>query len=253
VDLASAPRVVLLDGFAVHLGDRGTESQVGPLPHGVQRLVAHLCLAERPARTAVAGHLWPDASDDRAQGSLRSALWRLQRVAPGLIVVSGGALSLSPRVRVDVHELSDWANRVLDPRVPVGELAVLDTELRGDLLPGWYDDWVLLERERLRQLRMYAFERLANSFAVDGRHAEALQAAYEAIRAEPLRESAHRTLVHVHLVEGNVSEAIRAYETYRRLLDDELGVRPTDQMARLVRGLCRRPRDCAAPPAHLRR
>jgi DNA-binding SARP family transcriptional activator len=253
VDPASAPRVVLLDGFALHLGDRGAESQVGPLPHGVQRLVAHLCLAGRPARTAVAAHLWPDAPDDRAQGSLRSALWRLQRVVPGLVDVSGGTLSLSPRVRVDVHELSDWASRVLDPGVAVEEVAVLDAGLRGDLLPGWYDDWVLLERERLRQLRMYAFERVADTLAVAGRHAEALQAAYEAIRAEPLRESAHRTLVRLHLVEGNVAEAIRAYETYRRMLDDELGVGPTDQMARLVEGLSRREWDYAARSAHVRR
>jgi DNA-binding SARP family transcriptional activator len=73
-----------------------------------------------------------------------------------------------------------------------------------------------------------------------GRHGEALQAAYAAVRTEPLRESAHRTVVRVHLAEGNVAEAVRAYELFHTLLEDELGVRPTDQMTRLVQGI-RRP------------
>jgi DNA-binding SARP family transcriptional activator len=232
--LATAPRITLLDGFTLQLGGGGTEAEVGDLPHGVQRLVAHLCLSGRPARTAIAGYLWPDVPEEHANGSLRSALWRLHKAVPGLIQVSGGALSLAPGVRVDVRELSDWAARALDPRVAVEELVVPAAGLRGDLLPGWYDDWVLLERERLRQLLVHSLEAIAVKLTVAGRHCEALQAAYAAVRAEPLRESAHRTVINVHLAEGNLAEAYRAYDLFRALLDDELGVVPTEQMTRLV-------------------
>jgi DNA-binding SARP family transcriptional activator len=241
VDL-QRPRVTLLDGFAL---DPGLDAvPVGELPHGVQRLVAHLGLAGRSPRTAVAGLLWPDVPERHAQGSLRSALWRLHRAVPGLVDAAGSTLSLGTHVQVDVQELAEWARQVLAQgpgagpvEVPAG---VLGGVLGGELLPGWYDDWVLLERERLRQLLVHTLEVAATRFAASGRYAEALQAAYAALRAEPLRESAHRVIVQVHLDEGNVAEALRAFDRCRVLLADELGVGPTDQMCRLVGGFRRR-------------
>jgi len=236
VDVAQGPRVMLLDGFALRLGPEG-HALVGELPHGVQRLLAHLCLSGRLARTAIAGHLWPDVPEQQAHGSLRSALWRLQKSAPGLVEASSGALALAPHVSVDTRELSAWAARVLDPHAEMGEVPVADVGLRGELLPGWYDDWVLLERERFRQLRMHTLEVVAVRLAAVGRYGEALQAAYAAVRAEPLRESAHRTVVRVHLAEGNIAEADRAYTAFRTLLEQELGVLPTEQMTRLVQAV----------------
>ena len=233
MDPGSAPRVALLDGFVLDPGGRHP-GPTGDLPRGVQRLIAHLCLSGRPARTVVAGQLWPDVPDGHAHGSLRSALWRLQKVAPGLVEVSGGTLCLAARVRVDVHELTAWARRVLDPATEVDRLTTPDVGLRGELLPGWYDDWVLLERERLRQLRMHALEAIADKLAAAGRYGEAVQAAYAAVRAEPLRESAHRVVMRVHLAEGNLAEALRAYDSFRTLLADELGVLPTPQTSALV-------------------
>jgi DNA-binding SARP family transcriptional activator len=127
---------------------------------------------------------------------------------------------------------------------------VPDAALLGELLPGWYDDWVLLERERLRQLRMQALEAVAARLAFLGRHCEALEAAYAAVRAEPLRESAHRTVVRVHLAQGNLAEALRAYDFFRTMVEDELGVPPTEQMTRLVQDIPRLRRTPAAehPP-----
>ncbi|MGR6964520.1 AfsR/SARP family transcriptional regulator [Geodermatophilus sp. URMC 61] len=229
-----ARRVTLLDGFSLQLGDPEPSRPVEGLPHGIQRLVAQLCLAGRPARAAVAGRLWPDVPEDRAHGSLRSALWRLQKLAPGLVEVTGDALALADGVRVDVHELRAWARRVQDPRSELADVEVPECGIRGELLPGWFDDWVLLERERLRHLRMHALELAAVRLSRAGRNGDALQAAYAAVHAEPLRESAHRTVVRVHLAEGNTAEALRAYERFRAVLADELGVRPSEQMTRLL-------------------
>jgi DNA-binding SARP family transcriptional activator len=233
----SRPRVRLLGGFTIRNGLSCGEPVASQLPLGVQRLVAHLCLAGRPARTAVAGRLWPDVPEEKAHASLRSALWRLRRAAPELVDATGDALGLAAGVRVDVRDLHIWADRVGDRRASADRLTLPDMALLGDLLPGWYDDWVLLERDRLQQLRLYALETVAARLGVAGQHGEALQAAHLAIRAEPLRESAHRTLVRVHLAEGNVVEALRAYELFRDLLRDELGVPPTEQMTRLVHSI----------------
>jgi DNA-binding SARP family transcriptional activator len=237
---AVVPRVTLLDGFTLRAGGPRPGVIVGDLPRSVQRLVAHVSLSGRPGRAAISGCLWPDVPEEHAQGSLRSALWRLHKVVPGLIDVSGGAMSLAAGVRVDVRELGDWAERVMDPHARIDDVTPPAAALRGDLLPGWYDDWVLLERERIRQLRLHALEALAVRLVAMGRLAEALEAAYEAVRAEPLRESAHRTVVRVHLAEGNLVEAVRAHDRFQEMIRDELGVLPTERMSRLVRGI-RRP------------
>jgi DNA-binding SARP family transcriptional activator len=126
---------------------------------------------------------------------------------------------------------------VRDPDCPLDDLEVPDAGLQGELLPGWYDDWVLLERERLRQLRLHALEELAARLTAAGRYGDALQAAYGAVRTEPLRESALRTVVRVHVAEGNIAEALRAYERFRTLIADELGVPPTPQLVRLVQDI----------------
>ena len=235
MDRPRTARVTLLDGFELHLPGSGRRSAADDLPPTVQRLVAHLCLAPRTTRAATAGHLWPGVPEDHAHGSLRSALWRLNRVAPGLVESSGSVLQVSPDVRVDVLDLSRWARRATAPSPGPGDVDLADTSLLGDLLPGWYDDWVLLERERLRRLRIEALEAVAVRLSSLGRHGEALQAAHAAVRDEPLRESAHRVVVGVHLAEGNVAEAVRAYELFRTMLADELGVAPTEQMTGLIR------------------
>ena len=98
MDPGPAPCVTLLDGFALHPGGR-QPGPAGDLPRGVQRLIAHLCLSGRPARTVVAGQLWPDVPDGHAHGSLRSALWRLPQVAPRPVEVHGDSRAPADGVR----------------------------------------------------------------------------------------------------------------------------------------------------------
>ncbi|MGY1722237.1 AfsR/SARP family transcriptional regulator [Blastococcus sp. SYSU DS0533] len=253
MDSSSLTRVTLLDGFGLARPGRTLRSTADDLPRAVQRLLAHLCLSTRASRTATAGHLWPDVPEEHAHGSLRSTLWRLNKAVPGLVEASGTCLQLAADVRVDVRDLNDWARRVMLRSGGTDDLAVPDTDLLGDLLPGWYDDWVLLERERLRQLRLRALETVAERLASCGRHGEALQAAHAAVRAEPLRESAHRLVVRIHLAEGNVAEAVRAYELFRTMLEDELGVPPSELMIRLIGHVPRIRRALRPPPGMVRR
>lgn len=245
--VASLTRVTLLDGFALRLGD-DPRPPVRDLPRAVQRLVARLSLSRCSDRNAIAGQLWPDVPEDHAHGSLRSALWRLKQVAPGMVEASGGSLSLVEGVQVDVHELDVWASRVLDRDIGGEDVAVLGDALRGELLPGWCEKWVLPERERLRQLRLHALEAMADKLTAVGRLAEAMQAAYAAVHEEPLRESAHRVVVRVHLAQGNVTEARRAYESFRCMLADTLGIAPTPHMTRLLTEIRSRAGDAGAAP-----
>jgi DNA-binding SARP family transcriptional activator len=210
------------------------DGQVIALPMGAQRLMALLALQERPMpRPYVSGILWLDAPDDRARANLRSALWRLRYLGDPLIERVGDDLCIASKVVVDVRQAVALARRVLTS-AGLDELA-LEVFASGDLLPGWYDDWVLIERERFRQLRLHVLEFLCQRLAAVGRFQAAVEAGLTAVAAEPLRESAHRALIRAHLAEGNRVEAIRQYRLYRELVREELGIDPTTQMEDLIR------------------
>jgi DNA-binding SARP family transcriptional activator len=99
-----------------------------------------------------------------------------------------------------------------------------------DLLPDWYEEWVVVERERYRQLRLHALEALCVELVARQRFAQAVQAALVAVAGEPLRESANLALIRAYLAEGNVCEAMRHYQSFRDLLWDELRVVPSSGM-----------------------
>lgn len=207
------------------------------LPMSAQRILAFLALHERPLqRPYVAGSLSLDLPEERAHASLRSALWRLQRSGHNLVEVSAQQLALGHEVHVDLRSSEALAHRVLDD----ASLDPFDVDmslLRGDVLPDWYEDWLLVERESHRQLRLHALETLCERLARAGRLHKALEVGLAAVAGEPLRESAHRAVVSVHLKEGNLSEAIRQYRLYRQLLSTQLGAEPSERMRALVRDL----------------
>jgi DNA-binding SARP family transcriptional activator len=156
-----------------------------------------------------------------------------------LVDADGQRLQLGSQIDVDVDAAVAEAQSLLDPngRECPSPRAVL---LRKDLLPDWYDDWVTLDRERFRQLRMHALERLCERLTQAKRFGEAIEAGLEAARVEPLRESAQRAIIRVHLAEGNRSEALQHYLHYRKLLHDELGLEPSPEMAALIARLTSR-------------
>ena len=203
------------------------------VPRGLQRVIALIGLRPGATRSQLAGLLWPDASEERALSSLRTALWRLRQDPCCPMTVASDTVRLGPAVRLDVDDLVGTAARVRDgddPRTAAGALAAG----RHDLLPGWYDDWVLLDRERLRQLRLHMLEQVAGHHLAAGRHGEALEAALEAMAAEPLRETPHRLVVRIHLAEGNAFEAVHAFYVYRDLLRRELRLEPSPAMSALL-------------------
>jgi DNA-binding SARP family transcriptional activator len=184
-------------------------------------------------RTVVAGTLWPEVTEEHAQGSLRTALWRLRRACGDLIDSNGDILSLNA-VQVDVQRFTAAALRALQHPESVDDDCPLDVLASGELLPGWDDDWVAFERERLRQLRLHGLEATAARLTKRRRYAMALEAALESARIEPLRESAHRAIVAVHLAENNLVEAVKHYEIFRALVYEELAMAPSAQFAAML-------------------
>jgi DNA-binding SARP family transcriptional activator len=102
------------------------------------------------------------------------------------------------------------------------------------LLPDWLDDWLLMDRERWDQVRLHALETLACRLLAAEHHLAALEAAFAAVAIEPVRESAHRTVVEIYLAEGNPACALQHFQRYRRLVQRELGVAPSSRMHQLI-------------------
>jgi DNA-binding SARP family transcriptional activator len=225
--IASDTSVRLLGGFGVESLGRAVS-----LPTDSQRVVAFLALHNGPVpRAYVAGNLWYDSNEDRAYGNLRSALWRLRKHTTNLIDTHNHTLTLT--ATTDIQTTTDTATRLCSQQT------CTDTDLTiapftHELLPGWYDEFVLVERERLRQTSLHALEAIAGRLTQQRRYAQAISAALCAVRLDPLRESAHRAAIAVHIAEGNHSEAIRQYTTYTTLLHTQLGLTPSPQIENLI-------------------
>jgi DNA-binding SARP family transcriptional activator len=202
------------------------------LPAGPQHLIALLALNGRCARTHAAATLWPDCTDDVAAARLRAVLWRLRHRhvgVPPLLEIGETSLALTGEVFVDVDTFRSSADLLIrDPDCDEAEDAAVAVLHSSELLPGWYDDWVLAARERLQYLRLGALDALATRRRRQRRTHEALQAARAAISIEPLHESAHRAIVQTHLDNGDVVEAIKHYQRFQAMLDRELGLPPSD-------------------------
>jgi DNA-binding SARP family transcriptional activator len=231
-----APKLLLEleGGFALRSG-----GDVKQLPLSAQRVLAFLALHDRPLlRGYVAGSLWPGSSEARAAASLRTSIWRLQKSGTSPIVASTRHIALSGKVAIDARQTMDAARNVLASKTPT--IAPHDLERlveARDLLPDWYDEWVIVEREHMREQRAQALEALCAQLTAAARFAEAAQAGLAAVTCEPLRESAYRALIHLHVAEGNPGEAMRRYEEYARLLERKLGLAPSRLMDDLVAGV----------------
>lgn len=222
----------LLGGFRLEIGRRSVY-----LPPSAQRVLAYLALhKEGVPRQQTAELLWPDLPRARAAASLRSALWRISRRSDQHPVVDLAAprLSLCGQVDVDLPDASRYAAALAhgSRSDPPGE--VIPPMLCEDLLPHWCDDWVTDAREHFHQLRLHALESISRHHRHHGRLCMALMYAMTAAEAEPLRESAHREITAVHLAEGNATEALRHFTSYRHRLRRELGLAPSTEYRRLL-------------------
>lgn len=239
----------VLGGFELVIGSR-------PVALGLscQRLMTLLALNDgQIARGQAAGLLWPEVTNSRANANLRSVLWRLQRSCPEVLDASFQDLRLSAGVRVDLHEVTMIARRLLDRTSPLhpDELRqALQSNLYEDITPHLGDEeWLVVERERLHQLRLHAIEALCDQLIDAGWYGAAVDAALSVITDDPFRESAHRVLIKAYMAEGNHLDARRQYAGYRNMLRAELGLEPSDQLKRLVAIKPRSPSNWRSAPA----
>lgn len=219
---AATTSLQLLGAFQMRVGRR-----VAQIPLQAQRLLAYLAINEvASSRQHLAERLWPYTNLNRAHANMRTALWRIRQEAPASVTASKETVRLDETVVVDYRELIH--NGEVEPGGSVGPLEAVSI-LRHDLLPGWDEEWLLVERERSRQLRMRRLEELSHRYLEMDDVAAAMEAAYASIEIEPLRESAHLALIEAHVRDGNLAEAANQAVRLAQLVHRELGINPSNR------------------------
>jgi predicted ATPase/DNA-binding SARP family transcriptional activator/uncharacterized protein HemY len=190
--------------------------------------------------------LWPESDVPTLRNSLSVALSTLrnQFEPPG---VPQGSVILADRFSVGLNPaavITDVAEFELAIRAAakadnamerVQHLTDAVDLYRGPLLPGFYEEWILAEQERLSGHFFDALAALVSHEECVGNTRAALTFARHAVAIDPLREEGQHQLIRLLLADGQAGAAVRQYNDYARLLDDEVGEEPSAALRTLVR------------------
>lgn len=187
-------------------------------------------------REKLAGMFWPDATEENARGYLRSALWRIRKSFDEADVDWGGHLSISD-IEVSVQKNSTYeldADRILERKTnedwSLENLERAVSCYAGELLPGFYDEWIVLERERIQAAYEQKMRLFLNKLLEARRWEEALNWSEQWITKGYAPEPAYRALMIAHAGMGDLSSAIAIYRRCQENLSRELGVEPSEEL-----------------------
>ena len=221
---------VLRDGRRVTIPTRNAQS-----------LFAYLILNAGKAhrRERLAGLLWPDSSEENARSNLRHELWRLRKAieldGEAYFVAYDLTIAFSPQgeYSLDVQRLE---GAPLEGGTADDLIAALSA-YRGELLPGFYDEWVFVERDRLNALFETKIARLLELLQGEGRWGEVVEWATRWIGLGGWPELAYRALMSAYANTGDNSKAVATYERYAQALQKEMGLKPSEQTQALYKRL----------------
>jgi len=213
-------------------------------------LFAYLAVHRRGGhgRDQLAGIFWGDSSDDRARHALNTTLWRINRVLGARddhprqngclrITAQHIAFNTAADVWLDVAEFESRCRAAEQSKDVAERIALYEQAIsfyRGDLLPDSYEDWCVLERERLQSLYVRALSRVMGYHAQRGDHAVAIDCGMRILGCDQLQEEVHRDLIQLYLDSGQPAAALKQYRICEELLREELAVAPAPETRALL-------------------
>ncbi len=211
-----------------------------------QSLLAFLLLTAGTAhrREKLAGQLWPDATEESARKNLRHELWRLRKaIEPKTPRKGAAALLIVDEMSIGFNVESDYwldvaqVQGALGGKISVDNLIQTLSVYRGELLPGWYDDWVLLERERVHSVFEQKMAGLLDLLVEQQRWQATLEWGERWIALGQTPEPAYRALMVAHSATGNMSQVASVYQRCVQALRNDLDVEPSEQTRALFERL----------------
>jgi predicted ATPase/DNA-binding SARP family transcriptional activator len=205
-----------------------------------QSLFAYLILSAGTPhrREKLAGMLWPDSLEETARDNLRHALWRVRKALESASATRflhaddlGIKFETSADYRLDAAELEN-----LGETATAQELIDALDQYQGELLPGFYDEWVVLEREHLSSIFEHHMARLMSLLQEEKRWLDILEWGERWIKLGQKPEPAYRALMFAHAAKGDMSKVAATYERCVKSLR-EFGVEPSEQTRKLYERL----------------
>jgi predicted ATPase/DNA-binding SARP family transcriptional activator len=246
---AAMLRIQLLGGFQV---ERDGVALTAFHSQKAQSLLAYLLVYRDRAhpRSILATLFWGESDEARAQANLRNALYSLRHVLEGpqgrfgqYILTEGGAVRFHPKISysLDVAEFEETVESALhtagEERATLLNTAI--TLYKGDLLPGFYDDWVVIEQEHLRELYLQALKELVAHYTEHRDYAHAIVWARQVISVSPLQEEMHRALMQLYALTGDRTAALHQYAECEAVLQRALNAAPLPETQTLYKKLLR--------------
>jgi DNA-binding SARP family transcriptional activator len=217
----------------------------------IQGLLAYLLLQRHRthSREGLVSLFWADQNEEKARGCLNTTLWRLRTVLEPSGITQGTYLLREPSGSIgfnwespywlDVAIFEDEIHRILGihpQSIEKADIQKLEDVLQlynGDLLEGFYDDWVLREREKLRSLYLNSLAYLMKYEMYQGMHEKALSYAAQILEIDPLREEIHREMMRIYVDNQQRTLAIRQFNLCSDILKTELGILPMEETRNL--------------------
>jgi DNA-binding SARP family transcriptional activator len=213
----------------------------------IQGLLAYLLLQRHRthSREGLASLFWGEQNEERARGCLNTSLWRLRTILEPTGIAQGtylmrddsGNIGFNRESRhwLDIADFEGEINRIL--RIPyesieeeqVKKLENVMLLYDGDLLEGFYDDWILREREKFRALYLNSLAYLMKYDRFHGGYEKALGYGQQILEIDPLREEIHREIIRLHVENRQRSEAVRQYKVCCEVLQTELDIQPMEE------------------------
>jgi len=199
-----------------------------------QSLFAYLILSAGKShrREKLAGMLWPDSLEETARDNLRHALWRVRKALPAsrqpkveYLITDDLSISFNASAEywLDAAELEK-----LSENASADELMSVLSEYQGELLPGFYDEWVVLEREHLNSIFEQKMARLMSLLQDEKRWLDILDWGERWIKLGQKPEPAYRALMSAHAAKGDMSKVAATYDRCVKSLK-EFSIEPSEQ------------------------
>jgi len=230
----------------VRFRNKDTSVRIRPGPT-IKALMGYLALFRDRlhARETLAGLFWGESCEKKARSCLNTTLCRLRKIIEPASVPKGTYLVTTPSGEIGFNRESDFwldidhfekrTDRILSkPAELIKPDAAQNLEnalnlYRGDLMEGYYHDWVVVERERLKLLYQKGLNQLLKYHRRQGNYGKAITCARKILNMDPLREDIHREMMRLHCADGCQALAVRQYVNCCSILADELGVPPMEE------------------------
>lgn len=225
--------LISLDGVPIQINSRPAQSLLA-------YLIINAGIAYR--REKLAGLLWPDATEANARNNLRQALWRIRKS------LETDASASHPFILVDdltiaFNNETDYSldtkklETKVDESVPLPNLIEIVSLYDGELLPGFYDDWIVLERERLQSVFEVKMDLLIQRLIENREWGDVIVWSERWIASGTVPEPAYRYLMLAYDGRGDLSGVAATYQRCEEVLFNELGVEPSESTRKLYEQL----------------